>query len=56
MFHVNFQDNRTIRFVGESFGHVGHVTWTINIYFHCPFPRRFQMKFGDEWPSGFGDV
>ena len=35
-------------------GHLGHVTWTIYINFSSPFPRRLHMKFGFDWPSGFG--
>ena len=34
-------------------GHLGHVTWTIYINFRSPFPRRFHIKFGFDWPSGF---
>ena len=34
-------------------GHIGHVTWTINIKFRSPFPRRHHLKFGFDWPSGF---
>ena len=34
-------------------GHLGHVTWTIYINFHSPFPRKIHMKFGFDWPSGF---
>ena len=25
-------------------------------YFHSPKPRRLHMKFGFDWPSGFGDL
>ena len=31
-------------------GHLGHVTWTIYINFHTPFPRRLDIKFGFDWP------
>ena len=34
-------------------GHLGHVTWTIDINFCSPFPRRLHIKFGFDWPSGF---
>ena len=34
-------------------GHLGHVTLTIYINFHSPFPRMLHMKFGFDWPSGF---
>ena len=33
-------------------GHLGHVTWTIYIYFVSAFPRRLHIKFGFDWPSG----
>ena len=35
-------------------GHLGHVTWTIYINFSSPYPRRLHIKFGFDWPSGFG--
>ena len=35
-------------------GHLGHVTWTIYTNFRSPFPRRLHIKFGFDWPSGFG--
>ena len=35
-------------------GHLGHVTWTIYTNFRSPFPRRLHIKFGVDWPSGFG--
>ena len=31
-------------------GDLGHVTWTIYIYF-SPFRRRLHIKFGFDWPS-----
>ena len=34
-------------------GNLGHVTWTININFLYPLPRRFHIKFGFDWPSSF---
>ena len=36
-------------------GHLGHVTRTIYINFRSPFPRRLYMKFGIDWPIGFGE-
>ena len=33
--------------------HIGHVTLTIYINFHSPFPMRLHIKFGFDWPSGF---
>ena len=35
-------------------GHLGHVTWTICANFGSPFPKRLRIKFGFNWPSGFG--
>ena len=35
-------------------GHIGHVTWTICTNFGSPFRRRLNIKFGFDWPSGFG--
>ena len=32
-------------------GHLGHVTIYIN--FRPPVPRRLNIKFGFDWPSGF---
>ena len=34
-------------------GHLGYVTWTIDMYFLSPFPRRFHIKFSFDSPSGF---
>ena len=34
-------------------GHLGHVTWTIYTKFGSSFPRRLNIKFGFDWPSGF---
>ena len=63
MLHSKLHDHRTISSVGEDFlkffticgrgGHLGHVTWTIYIYFPSTFPRRLQIKVGFDWPSGF---
>ena len=63
MLHAKFQDHRTSGSGEEDFfkvftiygrgGHLGHVTWTIYIKFPSPFPRRFHVKFGNDWPSGF---
>ena len=33
-------------------GHLDHVRWTIYTNFGVPFPRRFHIKFGFDWPSG----
>ena len=63
MLHAKFQDHRTSGSGEEDFlkvltiyghgGHLGHVTWTIYINFHSPFPRRLHIQFGFDWPSGF---
>ena len=62
MLHTKFRENPPAG-SGEDFlrffaiyghgGHLGHVTWTIYINFRSPFPRRLQIKFGFDWPSGF---
>ena len=36
-------------------GHLGHVTQTPRINFRFPIPLRLHMKFGYDWPSGFGE-
>ena len=36
-------------------GHLGHVAWTIYINFHPPFLMMLHIKFGFDWPSGFGE-
>ena len=63
MLHVKFQDHRTSGCGEEDFskvctiyghgGHLGHVTWTIYIYFRSPFPKSLHMKFGIDLQSGF---
>ena len=35
-------------------GHLGHVTWMSRTNFRSPYPRRLHIKFGFDWPSGFG--
>ena len=63
MMHDEFQDHRisgsglkdfenVLTIYGHG-GHLGHVTWTIYIDFHFPFPRRLHIKFGIDWSSGF---
>ena len=63
MLHAKFQNNRTSGSGEEDLkvftiygrgGHLGHVTWTIYINFGSPYPRRLRIKFGFDWPSGFG--
>ena len=60
MSNAKLQDHRTYGSGEEDFlkvftiyVHDGHVTWTFYINFLSPFPRRFHMKFGFDWPSGF---
>ena len=36
-------------------GHLGHVTQTPRTNFCSPIPLRLQMKFGFDWPCGFGE-
>ena len=64
MLHAKFQGNWPsgsgeedffkVLSIFEDGGHLGHVTWIININFHSPFPRMLHIKFGFDWPSGFG--
>ena len=65
MLHTKFRGNRSTGSGGEDFlqvftiygrgGNLGHVTWTIYTNFGSPFPRRLHIKFGFDWPSGFGE-
>ena len=64
MLHTKFRENlstcsgdflKVFTIYGHG-GHLGHVTWTIYINFHSPFPTRLHIKFGFEWPSGFREV
>ena len=64
MQHTKFRENRPAGSGEEDFyrvftiygrgGHLCHVTSTIYINFCSPFPRRLHIKFGFDWPSGFG--
>ena len=64
MLHTKFNGNRPAGSEEEDFfnvftiyghgGHLGHVTWTIYTKFRSPFSRRLHIKFGFDWPSGFG--
>ena len=64
MLHAKFQDHRLSGSGEERFlkvftiyrrgGHLGNVTWTIYTNLGSPFPRRLYIKFGFDWPSGFG--
>ena len=60
--HTKFQNHRPSGSEEEDFkknaiyshgGHLGHVTLTIYINFHSPFPRMLHMKFDFDWPSRF---
>ena len=64
MLHAKSQDHSTsgsgkedflrfLPYIGHG-GHLGHVTWIIYINFRSPFPWRLHIKFGFDWPSGFG--
>ena len=65
MLRGKFQDRRTSGSVRKRFlkvftifghgGHLGHMTWIIYINFGNPFLRRLHIKFGFDWPSGFGE-
>ena len=35
--------------------HLGHLTQTPRTNFRSPIPLRLNMKFGFDWPSGFGE-
>ena len=62
MINAKFQNNRTSG-SGEDFlkfytiyghgGHLGHMTWTIDINIRSPFPKRLHVKLSIDWPSGF---
>ena len=64
MLHAKFRGNLTIG-SEEDFlrnftiygcgGHLGHVTPMPRINFRSPSPRRLHIKFGFDWPSGFGE-
>ena len=63
MLHAKFQDHRTSGSGEEDFLRFYHIwawrtSWSCDldhlyIYFRSPFPRRLQIKFGFDWPSGF---
>ena len=63
MLHTKFPGNRPTGSGAGRFlkvfaiyshgGHLGHVTWTININFRFPFLSMLHMEFGFDWPSGF---
>ena len=42
-------------FIHRRGGHLGLVTQMPRTNFRSPYPRRLYIKFGFEWPSGFGE-
>ena len=65
MLHTKFRENppagpgeedflRVFTIYGRG-GHLGHVTQMPRTNFRSPFPRRLHIKFGFDWPSGFGE-
>ena len=64
MLHTKFHENRPTGSGEEDFlrvftiyvlgGHLGHVTQMPRTNFRSPYPRRLHIKFGFDWPSGFG--
>ena len=46
-----FEKKKSIYWHG---GHLGHVTWINNIHIGHPYLLMFHIKFGFDWPSGFG--
>ena len=65
MLHTKFRGNWPAGSGEEDFisvftiygqgGHLGHVTLMPRTNFRSPYPRRLQIKFGDDWASGFGE-
>ena len=64
MLQTKFRENRPTG-SGEDFsrvftiygrgGHLGHVTQMPRTNFSSPYPRRLHIKFGFDWPRGFGE-
>ena len=62
--HAKLRENRPAG-SGEEFlraftiygrgGHLGHVTQMPRINFRSLYLRRLHIKFGYNWPSGFGE-
>ena len=53
--HLPFGSGERFAIYGRG-GHLDHLTSRIiRIKFHFPNPWRLQLKFGFDWPSGFGD-
>ena len=63
MLHTKFRGNRPTGSGEEDFrrvftiygrgGHLGHVTKISRTKFQCHYPRRLQIKFQLDRPSGF---
>ena len=62
MLHTKFRGNRPAGFLKSFYhnllygrgGHHGHVTQMPRRNFRSSYPRRLHIKFGYDWPSGFG--
>ena len=64
MLHTKFRENQLAGSGEEDFkcftiywrgGHLGHVTQMQRTTFRSLYPRRLRIKFGFDWPSGFGE-
>ena len=65
MLHTKFRENRPARSGKKDFGRIftiyvrggdlGHVTQMLRTNFRSPYPRRLHIRFGFDWPSGFGE-
>ena len=49
------EDFRKVFTIYGRGGHLGHVTQTLRTKFCSLIPLRLHMKFGFDWPSGFGE-
>ena len=65
MLHTKFRGNHPAGLREEDFervftiygrdGHLSHVTKMLRTKFRSPYPRRLHIKFGFDWPCGFGE-
>ena len=63
MLHTKFRENRPAGSGKEDFckvftiygrgGHLGHVTQMPQTKYRSPYTRRFHIKYGFDWQSGF---
>ena len=64
MLHTKFRGNQpagsgeedfegVLPYMGVRGGHLGYVTQMLRTKFRSPYPRRFHIKFGFDWPCGF---